>query len=140
MSYQTANDDLRAAFATARQHLNPGGLFLFDCWYGPAVLTDRPAVRVKRVEDDEIAVTRLVEPAMFANDNLVETHYQVLVRDKATGAVEELYETHRMRYLFRPELEFLLGEAGMKIEAAAEWMTGRQPGFDTWGVCFVVRG
>jgi hypothetical protein len=42
-----------------------------------------------------------------------------------------------MRYLFRPEIELLLGEAGMSIRAAAEWMTGREPGYDTWGVCFV---
>ncbi|PKN12859.1 MAG: SAM-dependent methyltransferase [Deltaproteobacteria bacterium HGW-Deltaproteobacteria-4] len=139
MSYQTSNDDLKGAFATAREHLEPGGVFIFDCWYGPAVLTDRPVVRVKRVEDEEIAVTRIVEPVMFVNDNLVETNYQVLVRDKSTGAVEELYETHRMRYLFRPEIELLLQESGMTIIETSEWMSGRQPGFDTWGVCFAVR-
>src|SRR5512139_1278741 len=60
MSYQTTNNDLREAFATAREHLAPGGVFIFDCWYGPAVLTDRPAVRVKRLEDESIYVTRVV--------------------------------------------------------------------------------
>ena len=137
ISYQNTNADLQAAFATVRKHLAPGGVFIFDCWYGPAVLTDRPAVRVKRLEDEEIVVTRIVEPVMHANDNLVDTHYQVLVRDKASGAVEELHETHHMRYLFRPEIELLLDGAGMKIIAAAEWMTGREPGYDTWGVCYV---
>jgi len=140
MSYQTGNDDLRAAFATVRQHLKPGGVFIFDCWYGPAVLTDRPTVRIKRLEDEEIAVTRIVEPVMHANDNLVDSNYQVLIRDKASGKVEELRETHHMRYLFRPELELLLAEAEMRVIEAAEWMTGRPAGFDTWGVCFVVRG
>jgi len=137
MSYQTGNDDLLAAFATAREHLNPGGVFIFDCWYGPAVLTGRPAVRVKRLEDEEISVIRIAEPVMHPNDNLVEVNYQVLVRDKATGAVDELKETHRMRYLFRPEIELLLAGAGMKLVAAAEWMTDSEPGFDTWGACFV---
>ena len=42
ISYQTTNDDVTAAFQTARQHLNPGGIFIFDVWYGPAVLTERP--------------------------------------------------------------------------------------------------
>lgn len=139
MSYQTGNADLRGAFATAREHLEPGGVFVFDCWYGPAVLTDRPAVRVKRVEDEEIAVTRIVEPVMFANENRVETNYQVLVRDKASGGVEELFETHRMRYLFRPEIESFLQDAGMELLAAEEWMTGRPPGYDTWGVCFIAK-
>src|SRR5690606_31057171 len=38
MSYQVSNDDIRAAMATAAAHLSPGGLFIFDCWYGPGVL------------------------------------------------------------------------------------------------------
>lgn len=140
MSYQTGNDDLRGAFATAREHLAPGGVFIFDCWYGPAVLTERPEVRVKRLEDEEIAVTRIVEPVMHPSENVVDSNYQVLVRDKESGSVEELRETHRMRYLFQPEIDLLLRETGMEVLVAAEWMTDRRPGFDTWGVCFVVKG
>jgi SAM-dependent methyltransferase len=139
ISYQTSNDDLRAAFATAREHLGPGGVFIFDCWYGPAVLTDRPVTRIKRLEDEELLVTRIVEPVMFANDNLVESHYQVMIKDKASGKMEELREIHQMRFLFRPEVELILQEVGMKLVAAEEWMTGSEPGFDTWGVCFVAR-
>lgn len=140
MSYQTGNDDLRDAFATAREHLSPGGVFVFDAWYGPAVLTDRPTVRVKRMEDEEIEVIRIVEPVMHPDANIVDSNYQVLVRDKESGSVEELRETHRMRYLFRPEIELLLAEAGLHLVEASEWMTGRPPGFNTWGVCFVARG
>ncbi len=139
ISYQVGNDDLRRAFATARQHLAAGGVFIFDCWYGPAVLTDRPAVRVKRLADEESAVTRLVEPVMHPNDNLVDLHYEVLVRDRASGEMEEIRETHRMRYLFRPEVELLLKEAGLQLVEAAEWMTGRPLGFATWGACFVAK-
>lgn len=137
ISYQTTNADLRNAFTTAREHLAPGGVFIFDCWYGPAVLTDRPTVRVKRLEDAEIAVTRIVEPVMHANDDVVELNYQVLVRDKGTGHVEEFREIHRMRYLLRPELELLLEEAGLRLVTAGEWMTGHPLGFHTWGACFV---
>lgn len=140
MSYQTTNDDLAAAFATARSHLKPGGVFIFDCWYGPAVLTDRPVVRVKRLEDADIAVTRIVEPVMHPEKNLVELNYQIMARDKKSGAVEEVQETHRMRYLFRPEIELLTQRSGMSIIESSEWITGREPGFDTWGVCYVVQG
>ena len=137
MSYQVANEDLRSAFATARVHLKPGGVFIFDCWYGPAVLTDRPSVRVKRLEDDAISVTRLAEPVMHPNENLVDVNYHVFVREKTAGRVEELKESHRMRYLFRPEVEAFLENNGLRIIECAEWMTGKEPGFDTWGVCFV---
>jgi len=140
ISYQTSNDDLLHFFDTVNEHLRPGGYFIFDCWYGPAVLTDRPTVRVKRLEDEAISVTRIAEPVMHPNDNLVDVNYQVLIRDKANGAVEELREIHRMRYLFRPEIELCSVEHGLNIIECAEWMTGEQPGFDSWGVCFVVRG
>jgi SAM-dependent methyltransferase len=139
MCYQAGNQDLAAAFATVRAHLKPGGIFIFDCWYGPAVLTERPAVRIKRLEEDGCSVIRVAEPVMHPNLNLVDVNYQVLVKDTATGEVQELRESHRMRYLFRPELELLLAQAGLAIEDAFEWMTGREPGFDTWGVCFVVK-
>ena len=139
MSYQATNDDLRAAFATARAHLKPGGIFIFDCWYGPAVLSDRPVVRVKRLEDETTFITRIAEPVMHPDDNIVDVNYQVLIRDKVSNEVEEVRESHRMRYLFRPEIGQLLGEAGLDIVEASEWLTGRQPGFDTWGVCFVMR-
>lgn len=137
ISYLPANDDLRAAFTAARRHLDAGGIFLFDCWYGPAVLTVPPAVRVKRMEDDDTSVVRIAEPVMHPNENLVDVNYQVFVREKSRGQFEVLQESHRMRYLFKPEIEWLLADSGFKLVECFEWMTGRPPGSDTWGVCFV---
>ncbi len=137
ISYQTTNDDVRRAFDTARAHLRKGGALIFDVWYGPAVLTDRPAVRVKRLEDDAIRVVRLAEPVIYANENWVDVNYHVFITDKRSGNVDELQETHRMRYLFQPELELLLNEAGFEVKHAEEWLSGAALGFNTWGACFV---
>jgi SAM-dependent methyltransferase len=139
ISYQTGSDDLRRVFEMVKRHLVPGGVFIFDCWYGPAVLTDRPVVRELRIEDEKIEVTRIAEPVMHPNENIVDVNYRILIRDKKTGKVEEVKEIHRMRYLFKPEVEFMLSDIGMRIIACEEWVTGRVPGFDTWGVCFVGR-
>lgn len=139
ISYQTTNEDLRSAFATAKTHLKPGGAFIFDCWYGPAVLTEPPAVRVKRLQDAEIAVTRIAEPVMYANDNLVDVNYQVFIKNLEDGTIEPIEETHRMRYLFKPELETFLSGAGLELIGCGEWMTDKDPGFNTWGVYFVGR-
>ena len=38
MSYQNRNSELIKAFEVARNHLKDGGIFIFDFWYGPAVL------------------------------------------------------------------------------------------------------
>jgi len=139
MSYQTTNQDLQAAFATARHHLKPGGVFLFDCWYGPAVLSDRPTVKVKRLEDDRITVTRIAEPVMYPNQNRVDVNYQILIQDRQSGSFEELQETHPMRYLFKPEVDLLLTQCGFECEAMGEWMTRNEPGWHTWGTYFVGR-
>jgi SAM-dependent methyltransferase len=137
MSYQTTNADLLAALSTMREHLAPGGLFVFDCWYGPAVLTDRPQTRIKRLEDAAISVTRLAEPVLHPNDNLVDVNYQVFIRDKQTSVVEELRETHTMRYLFAPEVKLLLDSSGLRLTRLCEFMSEREPGFSSWNAVFV---
>jgi len=139
ISYQTTNEDLLAAFATVKEHLKPGGIFIFDVWYGPTVLAERPTVRVKRLEDEDIQVTRIGEPVMYPNENLVDVNYQVFIRDKISSSVEELQETHRMRYMFKPEIEFLCSANQFLSIENSEWMTGNQAGLNTWGVYFIVQ-
>lgn len=140
MSYQTTNDDLKAAFATVREHLSSGGFFIFDCWYGPAVLSDPPVVRVKRLEDELIECLRIAEPVMHPNNNIVDVNYQVMITDKLTGRREQSLETHSMRYLFTPEVDLFLREVDMSMVSASEWLTGNSPDLSTWGVCFIVKG
>jgi len=139
MSYQASNEDLVATGTSAANQLEPGGIFLFDCWYGPAVLTDQPSVRVKRMEDEVIQVTRIAEPLLMPNDNLVDVKYTILIKEKATGKVQETIETHRMRYFFKPEIQQFLDKLGFELLHSEAWMTGQTPGQDTWSVCFVAR-
>jgi SAM-dependent methyltransferase len=139
VSYQTTDDDAAAIFATAAEHLRPGGLFVFDVWYGPAVLSQRPAVRVKRMRNAQIAVTRTAEPSLHPNANVVDVHYEVFATDLATGRIARIEEDHSMRYFFMPEFRAFGQIAGLVLEHAEEWMTGREPSADTWGVCLAMR-
>ena len=138
ISYQPTVAELKAAFITAAEHLDAGGAFVFDVWYGPAVLTDKPVVRVKRMSNDSISVIRIAEPEWHANESLVDVHYTVFIRDRASNVIEELEEVHRMRYLFTSEIEMLAEAAGFTVSNYCEWMTGKSPGADTWGVCFIL--
>ena len=139
MSYQVTYADLAAALATARAHLQPGGALVFDCWYGPAVLSDRPRLAEKRVEDDQISVVRRTRPEMHVNRNCVDVRFDISVTSKDSELRREICETHRMRYLFLPEIEQLLGDAGFECVQAQRWMTG-QPLDDTaWYACFSAR-
>ena len=139
LSYQLTNNDLRAVFANIKAHLAPDGVFIFDCWYGPAVLSDRPAVRVKHFADAATNVTRIATPTLHPNLNQVDVHYQLFVRDTRSETVEELTELHQVRYLFRPELELLADNAGLRIESCGAWLSDREPGLSSWYVYFVLK-
>ena len=139
VSYQTTNSDAQQMFETASLHLRQGGLFVFDVWYGPAVVTMRPAVRVKRMDDSAISVLRIAEPDLDMNQNRVDVRYTVFVTEKASGRVEQFSEEHHMRYYFAPELALLAEGAGLEIICTEEWMTGSRPSESTWGVTFVAR-
>ena len=138
MSYQTTNEDLVAVFRSAKKHLKSGGVFLFDCWYGPGVLSDPPVTRVKRLEDETCKIVRLAEPEMHPNENLDDVNYQIIIEDKETGSVESIKEQHKMRFLFRPEIEMALMASGMEIIDYGEWMTGNIPSEKSWCAYFVV--
>ncbi|MCP4715366.1 MAG: SAM-dependent methyltransferase, partial [Deltaproteobacteria bacterium] len=74
-----------------------------------------------------IRVTRLAEPVLHANDNIVDVNYEVMIEEIETAALTTLKETHRMRYLFYPELEFMLREIGFTNLVGREWLTHDQP-------------
>ncbi|MCA2846809.1 MAG: class I SAM-dependent methyltransferase [Pseudanabaena sp. M135S2SP2A07QC] len=139
ISYQTTNQDLLAAFATAKAHLKPNGIFIFDVWYGPAVLTTPPEVRVKRLEDKTVQITRIAEPVIYPNENLVDVNYYIFIKDKKNNTITELQETHKMRYLFKPEIEMLIENSGLKIKSCQEWLTNENANFDTWNVYFLAK-
>jgi SAM-dependent methyltransferase len=132
VSYLTTNMDMLSAFRTVREHLRPGGVFIFDCWYGPGVLTDRPTVRVREWEDDASTIIRIAEPKLHPNENIVDVTYLINIYDKASGRMNRFSEVHRMRYLFLPELQMMLETAGMKICAYHEWNNTRKVSFDSW--------
>jgi SAM-dependent methyltransferase len=138
LSYQVTDDDLRAVFSGVKSCLAPGGVFIFDCWYGPAVLSDPPEVRVKTLEDDRTSVTRIATPTLHGDENRVDVHYQLSITDKQTQAVEELTELHRMRYLFRPEVELLAAEAGLQVVSSGAWLSDRAADTTTWYVYFTL--
>ena len=136
MSYQVTNADLISAFTTACSHLDPGGIFVFDCWYGPGVLTDRPTMRVKEFEDEQIIVTRIAQPVIHPNEDVVDVNYRVFLRDKASGRVGEIRETHRMRYLFHPEVCLMLTSSGLEPLTSEEWLTSSPLSMTSWNALF----
>jgi len=139
MSYQTTNQDFRASLETARYHLNVGGLFIFDVWYGPAVLHQIPETRIKEMSIGEDRVMRIAIPEMQTLANLVIVHYQIL-RINAAQKVEETKEDHPMRYFFAPEVDFFAHQTGFEVTKVCPFMNStREPDIEDWNVTWVLK-
>lgn len=139
MSYQNENTDILPAFQSARKALNKGGLFLFDAWYGSGVLSDKPAVRVKEIEDEKNKLIRIARPVMHEKKNVVAVCYEVLVIDKATSQTRVINEVHNMRYFFRPELELLLELSGFELIDNLDCQTLEETNYESWTSYFIAR-
>jgi SAM-dependent methyltransferase len=139
MSYQTSNADLIAVFARAADHLKKGGLFIFDFWYSPAVYAQRPVVRVKRMANEQVEITRLAEPVIYPNNNRVDVNYTIFARDTASGAMQINTETHPMRHFSLSEIDLLASIHGFDCIGAEEFLSGKAAGEDTWGVCVTLK-
>ena len=139
MSYQNTNTALDKVFANVRDHLNEDGLFIFDFWYGPAVLTDLPKTTIKRLENKHIKVTRIAESKLQAQLNTVDVNFNIFVENKKDGTSIEKKELHTMRYFFDTELEMLCEKYGFGIEAKYGLLGNKNPDFDTWNVAWILK-
>jgi hypothetical protein len=60
-----------------------------------------------------------------------------MVMRKDNNTVTEIREKHRMRYLFKPEIELLMQLSGFKLTAFHEFLTRKTPSEKSWNVVFV---
>ena len=138
ISYMTSNDDLVAAFRTARRHLQPGGLFIFDAWSGLAVLTERPQDRYKIVEANGERIIRFVHPELKLLQHVVDVNYKVL-RVRGEQIVDEVDETHPMRFLFPQEITYHLTTAGFQIRHVCPFLRLEQELEREWELAVVAE-
>lgn len=139
LSYQTTNQDIESFFQSVSKHLEPGGIFVCDCWYGPAVLTEKPTIRVKKYRDKDIELTRIANPKINYNENIVDVSYEIYINFIEESKFEKVTENHTMRYLFKPELDMFLSKFNFKIISYFEFLTNKLPDTGSWSVCFISR-
>lgn len=139
MSYQNSNEDILSAFCLARKILDKHGLFLFDVWYGPGVLSDKPAVRVKETCSGKYRLVRIARPVMHDRTNIVDVCYEVFIIDQETNEVQTINEEHNMRYFFRPELEFYLKETGFELLDNLDCATLGETDYNSWTSYFIAK-
>ncbi len=139
LGYQLENADVVSSLRTARRHLRSGGLLVFDVWYGPAVLHQRPSQRIKVIPTPQGQILRVTSGELDTSRHLCAVYYHVW-RLEGQRLVGETEETHSVRYFFPLELKHLLECSGF-----APLRLGRFPEFDrelddtTWNILGVAR-
>ena len=114
ISYQVTNEDLSDTFDNVRKHLKKGGLFIFDFWFGPAVLTQRPNERMKIIKQSGERIIRFASPVLDITAQTVQVDYKLL-RIKNDQILDEINESHMMRFLFPQEIKLNLTKAGFRL-------------------------
>jgi SAM-dependent methyltransferase len=139
LNYMATPQALAAAFATAAAHLEPGGLFLFDSWHGPAVRTQGPETRVRDLVMDGAPVVRIAEPRHDPARQTVDVRYRFFVQSPPTKAWQLIEETHHLRYLFREDVATACRDTGFELVCEEAWLSGAPLDERTWSACYLAK-
>ena len=140
VGYQIDDSAVRATLANVRRHLEPGGTFVFDVWYGPAVLAVGPSARVKVVPTSDGEIERRAVGALEPESHVCIVTYELTRRRTGQSDVTQ-FETHRMRYFFEEELRGFLKEAGLTLRSVSSFPdVENPPSADSWNVLVVAAG
>lgn len=137
IGYITTTKDLLAAFGNISSMLRRGGAFVFDVWFGPAVLNDLPETRISEFDLGKDRIIRMAEPQLDVRRQVVNVHYRVL-KVSGNNRIERIDEHHLMRFFFIQELELMLQSAGMKLDLVCPFLdASRKPEIDDWNISVV---
>ena len=138
-SYQTNHSNLRGLFSAAYAALKPGGVFLFDYWYGGAVLAQGVETRVKTVDRPPLRVTRIAQSNIDEATAMVEVNYTLFCENLAQHAIKRVDEVHYLRYWFPFEIDTFLHSVGFETVGHFAWMSESNPVSETWAAYAVAR-
>jgi hypothetical protein len=139
LGYQVENSDILSALRAARKHLQQEGLLVFDVWYGPAVLTNRPGDRIRVIEEAKGKVLRMSSGILDVSKHICAVDFRVWQFD-GDRVVNQTEETHLMRYFFPQELRLFLDVAGFSLLRLGVFPEfERDPDASTWNVMAVAR-
>jgi SAM-dependent methyltransferase len=138
-SYQHDRKRLEAFFRTAHAALKPGGIFLFDYWYGGAVLAQGVETRVKVIERKPLRLTRIAQSEHDEPNSTVLVNYTLFCEDTDQSTIRRVDEAHRMRYWFPFEIDAALSASGFHPEGTYAWLSSDPPSSKEWGVYSIAR-
>lgn len=139
LGYQIENEEVIQALITVKKHLKKGGIFICDCWFGPAVLHQKPKEKIRIIQDGDTKIIRVSSGFLDINRQLVDVHFH-LWNIKADKIISEITEEHRMRFFFPQELFFFFKHIGLThIKMGSFSDFEKDPDETTWNVLVIAK-
>jgi len=139
VNYLVTIEAFMGMLKNVRSLLASGGLFVFDCWNGLAVVRDFESSRVSRALLGEHEIVRescTTVDVMRQRADVEFTFYRT-----GDGQPVRLFsEKHHLRFFYVQEMIDLLYMAGFEVLESCPFMKdGELPGAGDWNVSFVIR-
>ena len=122
-------EDLVNAFSGLRQHLNKGGLFIFEFW-NVGGIRPSPYQSWMKTQDDNVTLYRLSESNFDPQTNVlnIDFHFILIRKDKL---VETFNETHKIKCYTLAEIRKYLEDNEFKLVSDYDWDGKNETEFKT---------
>ncbi|MGZ4883352.1 MAG: class I SAM-dependent DNA methyltransferase, partial [Halobacteriota archaeon] len=121
MGYQSTPEAFENALRNTAKHVKPGGLLIFDAWFGPAVIAQKPRDRMRIVKRGPGSVIRLTHSSLNMIEHTVDVDFTVLYVEDST-VLDCVDETHVVQFFFSQELEAVLAKTGFHVISIRPFM------------------
>jgi len=138
ISYMETDNDVANAFKTVSQSINNGGIFIFDYWHGPGVLSDPPKEVSRTVTKDDLVIKRDTKPLVKKERNIVNVNFDLSI-SRSDQKIDQVQECHVMRYFSEEELREFLDLNNFNIIFSKEWLTSKELSNNSWYGCIVAQ-
>lgn len=121
IGYQIENEDMEKALRNIANSLRKNAIFVFDCWYLPAVFKKKPTNRIKKIKEDNKIIIRETAQNLNVEKNIININFKVkeVINHKI---VRRIKENHPMRYWSLSELQYFLAKSGFKLVKSCNFL------------------
>jgi len=139
IGYAQDDESIVNTLRGVRDHLAPGGVFVFEFWHAEAMLRHFDPVRVRRWPVPAGTLLRISETVLDPEKHLAHVTYTIF-EPRPDGGYTGLLETQTNRYFLVPEMAGLLEKSGLVPRRWFDGYSAREIITDnTWHVLAVAQ-
>lgn len=104
ISYLTTIDEVGAFFRSAKKHIAPDGVLVFDCWDTSLVNRNPPQTQYRQIRSNGNVYHKIKVPNSIPGTNIIEVKHTVFRIGRGQKTARLYEELHRLRHYSAEEL------------------------------------